>query len=87
MDTTSMLFDEPDLCQTPPTSPPSSPLGTIHPDHHHAHPLHHFHPENHLWSPAQRTPHLKAGRDISLNQLSSDPIMLTQDSHMDFQLC
>ena len=26
MDTRSMLFDEPDLHQTPPTSPPSSPL-------------------------------------------------------------
>ena len=40
-----------------------------------------------LWSPAQRTPHPKAGRDTSLNQLSSDPVTLTEDSHMDFQPC
>ena len=85
MDTRSMLFDEPDLRQTP-LHHHHHPQGTIHPDHHHAHPLHHFHPENHPWIPAQRTPHLKAGRDNSLNQLSSDPITLTEDLHMDFQL-
>ena len=62
------------------------PHGTIHPDHCHAHPLHHSHPENHQWSQAQETPHPKAGKDTSLNQLSSDPVMLTEDSHMDFQL-
>ena len=66
--------------------PHHHPKGTIHPDHCHAHAQHHFHPENHLWSPAQRTPHPKAGRDTSLNQLSSDPVTLTEGSHMDFQL-
>ena len=67
--------------------PQHHPQGTTHLDHHHAHPQHHSHPENHLWSPVQRTPHLKAGRDTSLNQLSSDPMTLTKDSHMDFQPC
>ena len=62
------------------------PCSTIYPDHHHAHPLHHFGPENHQWSQAQRTPHSKAGKDTSLNQLSSDPTTLTEDSHMAFQL-
>ena len=83
MDTRSMLFDEPDTHQTPPTPP----QGATHLDHHHAHPQHHIHPENHPWSPAQRTPHPKAGRDTSLNQLSSNPMTLTKDSHMDFQPC
>ena len=59
--------------------------GATHLDHHHVHHQHHFHPENHPWSPAQRTPHLKAGRDTSLNQLSSNPVTLTKDSHVDFQ--
>ena len=49
------------------------PQGTTHLDHRHVHHQHHFHPENHPWSPVQRTPHPKAGRDTSLNQLSSDP--------------
>ena len=62
------------------------PLGATHLGHHHIHHQHHFHPESHQSSPAQRTHHLKAGRDISLNQLSSDLEMLTKDSHMDFQL-
>ena len=78
MDTQSMMFDEPDTCQTPPMppscSPPAlSPLGATHLDHHHIHHQHHFHPESHPSSPVQRTPHPKAGRDTSLNQLSSDP--------------
>ena len=85
MDTRSMLFHEPDLPQTPPASP-SSPPGTIHPDHHHAHPLHHSHPENHLWSPPQRAPDPNAEKDTSLNKLSSDPMTLTENLHMDFQL-
>ena len=67
--------------------PQHHPRGATHLDHHHAHPQHHSHPENHPWSPVQRTPHLKAGRDTSLNQLSSDPMTLTKDSHMDFQPC
>ena len=67
--------------------PHCHPWGTTHLNHHHAHPQHHSHPENHLWSPVQRTPHPKAGRDTSLNQLSSDPMTLTKDSHMDFQPC
>ena len=87
MDTRSMLFDEPDLPQTPPTSPPSSLPEALF-----TQITVMFTPciisiqRIILWSPAQRTPHLKAGRDINLNQLSSDPIMLTEDSHMDFQL-
>ena len=87
MDTRSMLFDEPDTHQTPPTSPSSSPLRHYSPRSLSCSPQHHFHPENNLWSPVQRTPHLKAGRDTSLNQLSSNPVMLTEDSHIDFQLC
>ena len=67
--------------------PHHHPWGATHLDHCHAHPQHHFHPENHLWSPVQRTPHLKVGRDTSLNQLSSNPMTLTKDSHMDFQPC
>ena len=86
MDTRSMLFDEPDLPQHPLHHLHHHPHGTIDPDHHHAHPLHHFHPENHQWSQAHRTPHLKAGKDTSLNQLSSDPMTLTEDSNMEFQL-
>ena len=62
------------------------PQGATHLDHPHSHHQHHFHPESHPWSPAQRTPHLKAGRDTSLNQLSSDPETSTKDSHVDFQL-
>ena len=90
MDTRSMMFDKPDTCQTPPTSlscspPASSPQGATHLDHHHAHPQHHSHPESHPLSPAQRTPHPKAGRDTSLNQLSSDPETLTKDFLVDFQ--
>ena len=61
--------------------PQHHPHGATPPDHHYAHPQHHFHSENHLWSPAQRTPHLKAGRDTSLNQASSNPAMLTEDTH------
>ena len=85
MDTRSMMFDEPDMHQTPQHHLHHHPQGATHLDHCHVHHQHHFHPGNHLWSPAQRTPHLKAGRDTSLNQLSSDPVMLTKDSHMDFQ--
>ena len=84
----------PDPCLMNPTHikhaqhhPHHCPQGATHLDHHHAHPQHHSHPENHPWSPVQRTPHLKAGRDTSLNQLSSDPMILTKDSHMDFQPC
>ena len=44
------------------------------------HLQHHSHPENHPWNPAQRTSHLKAGKDISLNQLSSDLVTLTENS-------
>ena len=85
MDTRSMMFDEPVTHQTPPTPPPLSLQGATHLDHHHIHHQHHFHPENDLWSPAQRTPHPKAGRDTSLNQLSSDPKTSTKDFHVDFQ--
>ena len=59
--------------------------GYTHPGHHHIHLLHLDHPENHQWSPAQRTLHLQAGRYISLTQPSSDPRTLTEDSHLGFQ--
>ena len=48
--------------------------------------LHICHPKNHQLSPTQGTLHLQAGRDISLNQPSLDPMTLTEDSHSDFQL-
>ena len=85
MGTRSMMFDEPHTHQTPPTPPPLSPRRCYSPRSLSCSPQHHSHPENHLWSPAQRTPHPKAGRDTSLNQLSSDPVTLTKDSHVDFQ--
>ena len=86
MDTQSMMFDGPETCQTPPASPALSPPRQHSPRSPSYSPQHHFHPESHQLSPAQRTPHPKAGRDTSLNQVSSNPEMLTKDSHMDFQL-
>ena len=92
MDTWSMMFEEPVTRQTPPMPLSCSPPASSPPRHHsprspcHIHLQHHFHPESHLSSPARRAPHLKAGRDISLNQLSSDPKTSTKDSHEDFQL-
>ena len=59
--------------------------GTTHPDHHHIHLPHHSHQENHWWRPVWRTLCPKAGKDTDLNQLSSDPMTLTEDSQMDFQ--
>ena len=86
MDARSMLFDEPNIHQTPPHHLHQHLSSYTHPGHHHFHPLHLYHQENHQLSPAQRTLHLQAGRDISLNQPSSDPMTLTEDSHLDFQL-
>ena len=59
--------------------------GFTHPSHLHIHHLHTFHSESRQSSPNQRTHHPEAGRDPSLNQPSSDPRMLTEDSHLDFQ--
>ena len=82
-----MLFDEPDTHQTPPPPPPTiTPQGTTHLDH------------TVMLTPStisiqrvicgaqlRRLLTQRAGRDTSLNQLSSDPVTLTKDSHMDFQ--
>ena len=48
-------------------------LSTTHQDHLHVHPQHLFHPGKVQWNPVQRNPHLKAGKDASLSQLSSWP--------------
>ena len=85
MDTQSMMFDGPETRQTPPASPATSPPRRHSPRSPSFHHQHHFHPESHQLSPAQRTPHLRAGRDTSLNQPSSDPATLTKDFHPAFQ--
>ena len=74
MDTQSMMFDGPvDTSNTSKHHQQCHPLGATHLGHHHFHHQHHSHPESHQLSPAQRTPHPRAGRDTSLNQPSSDP--------------
>ena len=84
MDIRSMLFDEPDLPQTPHPSPGSiTPVALLTQITIIFTPHIHSHQDNHQWSPAQSTLHPKAGKDTSLNQLSSDPVTLTEDSHME----
>ena len=86
LDTRSMMFDEPETHQAPPTSPLHSPPVSSPPRRHSPRspscsPPASF-PSSHPLSLALRTPHPKAGRDTSLNQLSSNPKMLTKDSHV-----
>ena len=59
--------------------------GTTHQDHLHTQPCQLFHPGKVQWIPAQRSPHLKAGKDTSQSQPSSDPKTLTRDLHQNFQ--
>ena len=86
MDTRSMLFDEPNTHQTPPTSPPLSPLRHYSPRSPSCSPPVSFPSRESSMEPSSEDSSPK-GRNTSLNQLSSNPVTLTKDSHMDFQPC
>ena len=58
---------------------------TTHLDHLHTHPHQLFHPGKGQWIPAQRSPHLNAGKGIRQSQPSSNPKTLTRDLHQNFQ--